>query len=286
MVEDSLLHPQAYSFTPIGIIHTQFRKKYDAPRQPLEQDTARVLGQEGIVTLLPHRNFEQALTDLAGFERIWLLYVFHENLVPETALPHWKPKVLPPRGRVKRGVFATRAPYRPNPIGQSVVTLKEIRGRQLFVGNCDLLDGTPILDIKPYLAEYDAFPESRAGWWDEAKSEERHYTLNVSLKAAQELDFLAKNKLLLLENIRHILERDPFPHPYHRISEMQFNASIDDASHDVKVYEIAYKEWRLQYTIQEQVVNILSCRSGFAPDSIPSDKLLHLQFAEHFGSKF
>lgn len=244
-------------FTPIGTIHTHFRKKYDAPRQPLpeEQAVKRLTEQEGVITLYPHLNYEQALTDLAGFERIWLLYIFHNNLV------HWKPKVLPPRGRIKRGVFATRAPYRPNPLGISVLTLKEIRGLQLFVGNCDVLDGTPILDIKPYIPEYDAFTESRAGWWDNDRANEQTFTIKTSPKAAEQLTFLSQHGIFLLESVRHILERDPFPHPYHRIRKV-----------DAEYFEIAHKDWRLRYVIeqneQENIITIVECASGYSAETL------------------
>ncbi|MCS6808615.1 MAG: tRNA (N6-threonylcarbamoyladenosine(37)-N6)-methyltransferase TrmO [Bacteroidota bacterium] len=121
------------------------------------------------ITLFPHRNFEQALSDIEGFERIWVLYVFHRNV--RMGKSSWKPKVLPPHGRVKRGVFATRAPYRPNPLGLSVVRLLSIQGRILAVTDCDMLDATPVLDIKPYIPTYDAFPTSCVGWLDDIAGE-------------------------------------------------------------------------------------------------------------------
>ncbi len=267
----------SFTFTPIGTIRTEFRKKYDAPRQPLEdaeQAIKHIVEQDGVITLHPHLNYEQALTDLAEFDRIWLLYVFHQNIHKESheQHPHWKPKVLPPRGRVKRGVFATRAPYRPNPIGMSVVSLKEIRGLQVFVGNCDLLDGTPILDLKPYLPQYDSFPTSKAGWWDEERAAEQSFTLEVSPKAALQLAFLSEHNMYLLEAVRHILERDPFPHPYHRI------VSIDAPSNGSDHYEIAHKEWRLRYSIRATCICIDEVRSGYSSDTLPPNMLLHQEF--------
>lgn len=269
------MNPQSYTFTPIGIATTNFRKKYDAPRQPLtETQPINTLPQDGVITLFPHYNYEQALADLVGFKRIWVLYVFHENA-------HWKPKVLPPKGRVKRGVFATRAPYRPNPIGMSVLELKEIQGLRLWVGNCDLLDGTPVLDIKPYLAEYDSFPASKAGWWDAERVQEQRFTIDISPRAAEHIAFLAEHGVFVVENLRHILERDPFPHPYHRIKQLP-QASNDEAFGGNDIFEIAYKEWRLRYAIHSNHVLIHEVRSGFAAEQISEDNSLHRTFQSFF----
>lgn len=146
-----------FRFEPIGFVKSGGGTyPQEAPRQ------AAFASNEGVIELLPGRNFEQALEDLAGFERIWLVFVFDRNR-------NWKPKVLPPDGSSrKRGVFATRSPHRPNPVGLSAVELLRIEGRSVHIRNFDLLDGTPILDIKPYIPEADAFPASRSGWRGEA----------------------------------------------------------------------------------------------------------------------
>ena len=141
-----------FRFEPIGFVKSGGGTyPQEAPRQ------AAFASNEGVIELLPGRNFEQALEDLAGFERIWLVFVFDRNR-------NWKPKVLPPDGSSrKRGVFATRSPHRPNPVGLPAVELLRIEGRSVHIRNFDLLDGTPILDIKPYIPEADAFPASRSG---------------------------------------------------------------------------------------------------------------------------
>lgn len=115
--------------------------------------------QTGIVELYPGRNFEAALEDLSGVEYIWLVYVFDRNV-------NWRPKVLPPLGDRRIGVFATRSPHRPNPIGLSAVKLLAVEGRRLHVSGHDLLIGTPILDIKPYLSDADAHPDAALPWRD------------------------------------------------------------------------------------------------------------------------
>jgi tRNA (adenine37-N6)-methyltransferase len=102
----------------------------------------------------------QAYRDLAGFERIWLIFSFHRS-------EGWKAEVRPPRGGGKRSVLATRSPHRPNAIGLSAVELVGVEEGALRVRGIDLLDGTPVLDIKPYVPYADAFPDSRAGWIDE-----------------------------------------------------------------------------------------------------------------------
>ena len=135
---------------PIGIIHSPFKKPEGMPIQPVFAD-----GAEGIVEVLPQ--FADGLKDLQGFERIWLIYWF--DRVGEAKLI-----VEPFREKSQRGLFSTRAPCRPNPIGMSSVRLLRIAGNNLYVADIDVLDGTPLLDIKPYIPEFDCFENSKCGW--------------------------------------------------------------------------------------------------------------------------
>jgi tRNA-Thr(GGU) m(6)t(6)A37 methyltransferase TsaA len=233
-----------YTIEPIGIISTRFERKYDAPRQPMGNDELRITNDEAadsskqaLVQLFPHRNYEQALTDVQGFERVWLLYIFHENITKDKV--HWKPKVLPPRGRVKRGVFATRAPYRPNPLGMSVVEVLAVQGLTLRVGNCDLLDGTPIVDVKPYIPQYDSFPDSRTGWLEELSAEQQ-FTLEIVPEATQALAEALCEHPAIEDTLRRVLSHDPFPHPYRRIRMLDASAGE---------YEYAYQTWRVRYRV-------------------------------------
>ncbi|GEM_PF-247069 len=151
----------AFTFQPIGIVRTPYARRIDAPHQPtVVAGTETGAPAEATLELdasLP----ETLLRDLAGFERIWLIFVFHES-------QGWAPLVQPPRGpRGKRGVLATRSPHRPNAIGLSCVELVAVEGRTLRLRGVDLLDGTPVLDLKPYVPYADAFPEARAGWIDQ-----------------------------------------------------------------------------------------------------------------------
>ncbi len=151
--------PEHFSCRPIAYVRSPYARRIDAPHQPtVIEGTESGLAAEAVIEFeadIPSEAFQ----DLAGFERIWLLFVFHRS-------EGWKPRVRPPRGGGQRGVLATRSPHRPNPLGLSAVELLAVQERSLHVRGIDLLDGTPILDIKPYVPYADAFPEACAGWID------------------------------------------------------------------------------------------------------------------------
>jgi tRNA-Thr(GGU) m(6)t(6)A37 methyltransferase TsaA len=140
------------TLSAIGLIHTPFKEQTGTPIQPRFAKDA-----EGLVEVFPH--YEDALTDVDGFERIWLLFLLDRS-------KPWKPRVIPYLDTVERGLFATRAPARPCPIGLSVVQLLSVNGNEIRVRGVDILDETPLLDIKPYVPRFDAFSDSRAGWLD------------------------------------------------------------------------------------------------------------------------
>jgi len=119
---------EAMLFRPIGIARTPFSERVEAPRQPYA-----AAGVAGTIELFEGQNFEHALADLEAWDHIWVIFWFHLN-------KGWRPKVLPPRSEIKRGVFATRSPYRPNPIGMSVLRLEAVEGLTLRVLDVDLLD--------------------------------------------------------------------------------------------------------------------------------------------------
>ncbi len=247
VVYSQIMLSDTLTLKPIGYTSSPYSDKYDAPRQPGVEGKHN----ESIITLLPHCNFEQALQDLEGFERIWLLFWFHRN-------SSWKPKVLPPRsGRTKRGVFATRSPHRPNPIGLSVCTLTKIKGLKLYVRDVDLLDGTPIFDIKPYLPYSDSFPDSRSGWIGEAESTALEYDIVVSELAQTQLNWLANNSELQLTDVAFpILKRDPLPYSSRRIT------SYEDG------YIIAVKSWRIVFRIEGKKVTIIRIASGYSSEYV------------------
>jgi tRNA-Thr(GGU) m(6)t(6)A37 methyltransferase TsaA len=154
-----------FSLTPIGWVCSPYQRRFGTPQQASAVDS----DSDAVLELDAERIPVTALSDLAGVERIWVLSVLHRSGT-------WGPLVRPPRGaRVRRGLFATRSPDRPNPLGLSAVRLLRVEGHRLHVRGVDLLDGTPILDIKPYIPYADAFPTSRAGWIDEIATEELQF---------------------------------------------------------------------------------------------------------------
>lgn len=146
-----------FLFEPIGWIRSPYRRRFGTPQQASAADSDR----DAVIELDTARIPAEAVRDLVGVERIWLLSLLHRSGT-------WGPLVRPPRGpRARRSLFATRSPDRPNPIGLSAVELTRVEGLKLHVRGVDLLDGTPILDLKPYIPYADSFPASRAGWIDD-----------------------------------------------------------------------------------------------------------------------
>ena len=147
----------AVSMRPIGVVRSPWKWREEAPRQA-------TVGEPMRGTILLRRTvdgvgMQNTLQDLAGFSHLIVLAWFHHS-------HGWVPQVVPPRDRVKRGLFATRAPDRVNPLGLSIVRIVDIFGTRIDIEGHDLLDGTPVLDLKPYIPAYDSFPAARAGWVD------------------------------------------------------------------------------------------------------------------------
>lgn len=198
-----------FSFRPIGFFRGPAARKYDAPRQG-----AFAAGGAGAVELLPGRNFETALRDLDGFGRVWIVFVFDRNGAA------WRPTArppVPPPGRDRVGLFATRAPYRPNPVGLTCARLVAVRGLRVEVAEADLLDGTPVLDLKPYLPAADAFPDSPAGWVD-AQAPDRREVAESPLFREQAAAILAAGGPDLAATARLQLSLDPFDSSRKRVS--------------------------------------------------------------------
>jgi tRNA-Thr(GGU) m(6)t(6)A37 methyltransferase TsaA len=145
---------------PIGVIRSPHRTPAGTPIQS-------TYAEEADGEVIVDESFAPALADIEGFERIWLIYCF------DRAKP-FKLRVIPYRDTREHGLFATRTPSRPNPIGLSVVRLLGREHNILSVRGLDILDGTPLLDIKPYIPEFDSFPHSKAGWIDERRDDRRH----------------------------------------------------------------------------------------------------------------
>jgi len=139
------------ALTPIGLIHTPFATKQDAPIQGAFHPE-----HEGTVEVLPE--FEEGLYDIDGFSHLFLIYQFDRAIEAQMRRPTFL-------SDEEHGLFATRHPARPNPIGLTVVRLLAREGTRLTVGGIDVLDGTPLFDIKPYIPRFDCFPDATEGWF-------------------------------------------------------------------------------------------------------------------------
>jgi tRNA (adenine37-N6)-methyltransferase len=153
--EESPRTPVPVTLTPIGWVRSPYQRRFGTPRQATVGDAV-----DAVLAMDPSRIPEVACADLVGFERVWVVSWLDRG-------EGWSPTVRTPRDAQRRGLFATRSPDRPNPIGLSCLQLVRVEGCDLHVRGIDLLDGTPILDIKPYVPYADAFPDSKAGWVDE-----------------------------------------------------------------------------------------------------------------------
>lgn len=147
----------------IGVVRSPYKERFGTPRQANVVDgVLEGKAMQGELVLFDGRGFDRALMDLDGFDFCWVITYMHLN-------KGWNPKVVPPRGpKVKRGLFSTRSPHRPNSIALSALRVISVDAakRTVVVDGLDLLDGTPILDIKPYVPYCDAFPDARSGWLD------------------------------------------------------------------------------------------------------------------------
>lgn len=260
---------QVLVLEPIGIVHSPFSERVDAPRQPRAAE-----GVRGSIELFPGRHFGDALSDLESWEYIWVLFWFHLN-------DGWRPKVQPPRSHVRRGAFATRAPHRPNPLGLSVVKLERVEGLRLDILNVDMLDGTPVVDIKPYVAYTDAIPEAGNGWLDtEAGAAPgdpvERWAVEIDELAAAQLRFLVDEHEIDLESrIVETLSLGPLPHAYRRIKR------------EGDGFRLAIKDWRVHFRVDGRQVRVLRLSSGYRPTQLTSpDPALdaHRGLIERFGA--
>lgn len=198
------LTEMTYPVDPIGIVHSPFREKFAIPRQP------RLVAVETEIEILPPYDRDEALTGLEAFSHVWIVFLFHECMDKG-----WRPTVRPPRlgGNKRLGVFATRSTFRPNAIGLSAVELagfgREKGKLMVRVRGADLLDGTPVLDIKPYIPYSDAIPEAKGGFAPEPP--ERALEVHFSPDADRALTAVEKDYPEFRALIRELLSYDPRP---------------------------------------------------------------------------
>ncbi len=251
--------PLTLTLTPIGVVRSPFVDRAEAPRQP------RASGDvEATIELFAGHGYERALFDLEGWDYLWVLFWFHKN-------KGWRPQVLPPRSDRRRGVFSTRSPHRPNPVGLSVVRLLSVRGRSVHVGGCDMLDQTPVLDLKPYVPWSDAIPHARTGWLappsldpglapDGRPADPKASTaVTFSPLARAQLDWLAERQcpVALEPAIVRVLSLGAHAHPYRRIRRI-----------DARWLELAVKDWRVRFAVEDGACVIDSLRTGYRPEAL------------------
>lgn len=242
------------SFEPIGYIETCFKERFGTPRQP-----SLVPSSWGILRLRPELNLADALDGLQGFSHVWLVWVFHQNTNKGI-----KAKIHPPRmGGEKTGLFSTRTPHRPNPIGLSAVRLERVAGGTLYLSGVDLLDGTPILDIKPYLPSSDSIPEAVAGW-TQTKAE-RFIEVVFTENALNDIRRLTGPMAERFQaTIREILELDPRPNFY--------KGTADRPNPYTDVYGFRLEDFNVVYRMKDHVATILELQKWeeFRPATRPS----------------
>ena len=216
---------------PIAHIKSDFTDKFGIPRQSglVPELTARIVFE-------PEYRDPNALVGLEGYSHLWLIWQFSTVAAEYGAGKSWRSTVRPPRlgGNARRGVFATRSPYRPNALGLSCVELAGIENGDILVKGADLLDGTPIFDIKPYLPYVDAHPEARGGFTEQTAA----YALEVQCPQPL-LDKLPKNKRAALLGV---LKNDPRP-AYQHDSD--------------RVYAMDFGGYRVQFQVSESMLTVI-----------------------------
>lgn len=251
---------EVFSFSPIATVRSSFIERVDAPRQGTADG-----GGVGTIEFLPGADMEFALEEIERWDRLWVIFVFHHNIGRG-----FSPKVTPPRGEERVGVFASRAPYRPNPIGLSAVKLLGRKGLVLRVGDIDILDGTPVLDIKPYVPFADAFPEAGSGFLEARDPGPRFEVVLSPIATAQKAWLDERGETAPAEIIR-LLTMGPESRPYRRIRARQGGGA-----------EIALKEWRADFVVAGTAVTIERFRSGWSPAQIAKGEApaVHAAFVE------
>jgi tRNA-Thr(GGU) m(6)t(6)A37 methyltransferase TsaA len=246
----------------IGVVRSSLGERVEAARQPAASG-----GATGTIELNP--GLEDAICDLASFDRIWVLFWFHLN-------EGWRPKVLPPRSDKRRGVLATRSPHRPNPLGLSAVRLDSIDGLTLHVSDLDILDGSPVFDIKPYVAYADAFPDASSGWLSRPADPIATFDVTFSAIAEAQTQFVREHTGLdLRTRLTEALALGPQPHAYRRIRKDERGAVI------------AVKEWRARLSAEATVIQVDHVFSGYSPRALATGTdaalAVHSAFEARFG---
>lgn len=216
---------EPFSFSAIGSIESCYKDRFAVPRQPglVKSSTAKLVLRKDLQP-------QQSLMGLEGFSHIWIIFVFHANHVSR-----FHAKVHPPRlNGESMGLFATRTPHRPNPIGLSLVQLDKIENGVLYLSGIDLMEGTPVLDIKPYMKSVESVPDSKEGWVCGQIESSIHvdYTSEALMHLSEWQ--LRKSDVNLMEIITQTLQLDPRPKVYK--SEGGESSKYKD-SHAFRLYD-------------------------------------------------
>jgi tRNA-Thr(GGU) m(6)t(6)A37 methyltransferase TsaA len=270
--------PDSLTIEPIGYVRSPFHDRAEAPRQPRAGE-----GVEATIELIAGRGYDRALFDIEGWDYLWVLFWFHRN-------KGWRPQVLPPRSDRRRGVFSTRSPHRPNPLGISVVKLLSVRKLTVHIAGCDMLDGTPVLDLKPYVPWSDAIPNARTGWlappdFESALEEDgRPVDPKASTRvrfdpvARAQLDWLFARGVTELEaGITRALALGTKAHPYRRIQR------------DGDALKLAVKAWRARFREDDEGCTVLSIKTGYRSEALAEDEPeleVHRAFVAQWGLEF
>lgn len=216
------------------------------PRQPHLVQAAK-----GIIQFQNDADLRTALKTIEMFSHLWIVFVFHQH-----GGKNWKPSIRPPRlgGRTKVGVLASRSPHRPNPIGMSVVKIESVdlqapEGPRIVIAGLDLLDGTPVIDVKPYIPYADIIENATSGWAQESIAK---YPVALSDEASEFLKKIAPENPELRELIIQILEIDP--RPAYQKREFPIEAPISQGQN----YGIEIAGFEVKYRIENSQIKILS----------------------------
>jgi len=224
-----------FEFKHIGMIRSCYGEKFGIPRQP-----GLVRSATATLELLPPYNTTEALRGLDAFSHVWIIFVFHQS-----ARDEWKATVRPPRlgGNERVGVFASRSNFRPNPIGLSVVELLSVEGTTLKLGGGDFLDGTPVLDIKPYIPYVDSIPDAQGAFADHAPEPVNRVTFSSEAQlAVQELQ--NETRPALRDIICDMLAYNPRPAYQNDDPERVYGTRLFDL-------EVRWKQTGTNITVQE-----------------------------------
>lgn len=232
-------NPSVYNFKVVAKIKSDFPDKFGIPRQ-----SGLLKKMKSSIVFEPEFRVADALRGLEGFSHLWILWIFSENVRPdENGNNRWSPTVRPPRlgGNKRLGVFATRSSFRPNPVAMSCVKIEEVRldgpeGPEIIVSGADLMDGTPIVDIKPYLPYADSVPDALGGFAEAVRKRQVQVEFPEALQRATAL---SAEKL---ETLTEILAQDPRP------------AYQNDPE---RVYGFKFAGFDVKFKVQDEVLTVI-----------------------------